>query len=94
MNIKEVLNLELPVPDDKEKTDALNKLVRDYMRLQVIMEEEKSDLLDFKTHLVTDIVTGKIDVRNIEVPKCEFVEEAADADAEDDGEEETEEQED
>lgn len=94
LNIKEVLNLELPVPDDKEKTDALNKLVRDYMRLQVIMEEEKSDLLDFKTHLVTDIVTGKIDVRNIEVPKCEFVEEAADADAEDDGEEETEEQED
>ncbi len=94
LNIKEVLNLELPVPDDKEKTDALNKLVRDYMRLQVIIEEEKSDLLDFKTHLVTDIITGKIDVRNIEIPEYEFVEEAADADVEDDGEEETEEQED
>ena len=41
LNIKEVLNLELPVPDDKEKANALNELVRDYMRLQVITEEEK-----------------------------------------------------
>lgn len=81
LNIKEVLNLELPVPDDKEKTDALNKLVRDYMRLQVIVEEEKSDLLDFKTHLIADVVTGKIDVRGIEIPEYEFVEEAAEPDA-------------
>lgn len=41
LNIIEVLNLELPVPDDKEKANALNELVRDYMRLQVITEEEK-----------------------------------------------------
>jgi type I restriction enzyme S subunit len=94
LNIKEVLNLELPVPDDKEKANALNELVRDYMRLQVITEEEKKALLDFKTHLVADIVTGKIDVRGIEIPEYEFVDEDADADNEDDGEEDTEEQED
>lgn len=75
LNIKEVLNLELPVPDDKEKANALNELVRDYMRLQVITEEEKKALLDFKTHLVADIVTGKIDVRGIEIPEYEFVDE-------------------
>lgn len=94
LNIKEVLNLELPVPDDKEKANALNELVRDYMRLQVITEEEKKVLLDFKTHLVADIVTGKIDVRGIEIPEYEFVDEDTDADNEDDGEEDTEEQED
>ena len=94
LNIKEVLNLELPVPDDKEKANALNELVRDYMRLQVITEEEKKALLDFKTHLVADIVTGKIDVRGIKIPEYEFVDEDADADNEDDGEEDTEEQED
>lgn len=94
LNIKEVLNLELPVPDDKEKANALNELVRDYMRLQVITEEEKKALLDFKTHLVADIVTGKIDVRGIDIPEYEFVDEDTDADNEDDGEEDTEEQED
>lgn len=78
LNIKEVLNLELPVPDDKEKANALNELVRDYMRLQVITEEEKKALLDFKTHLVADIVTGKIDVRGIEIPEYEFVDEDID----------------
>lgn len=94
LNIKEVLNLELPVPDDKEKANALNELVRDYMRLQVITEEEKKALLDFRTHLVADVVTGKIDVRGIEIPEYEFVDEDTNADNEDDDEEETEEQED
>lgn len=78
LNIKEVLNLELPVPDDKEKANALNELVRDYMRLQVITEEEKKALLDFQTHLIADIVTGKIDVRSIEIPEYEFVDEDID----------------
>ena len=78
LNIKEVLNLELPVPDDKEKANALNELVRDYMRLQVITEEEKKALLDFQTHLIADIVTGKIDVRGIEIPEYEFVDEDID----------------
>ena len=94
LNIKEVLNLELPVPDDKEKANALNELVRDYMRLQVITEEERNDLSDFRTHLIADVVTGKIDVRNVEIPEYEFVDEDTDTDNEDDGEEETEEQED
>lgn len=78
LNIKEVINLELPVPDDKEKANALNELVRDYMRLQVITEEEKKALLDFQTHLIADIVTGKIDVRGIEIPEYEFVDEDID----------------
>ena len=94
LNIKEVLNLELPVPDDKEKANALNELVRDYMRLQVITEEERNDLSDFRTHLIADVVTGKIDVRNVEIPEYEFVDEDTDTDNEDDGEEEIEEQED
>ena len=58
------------------------------------MEEKVSDLQDLKIRLVADIVTGKIDVRGIEIPEYEFVEESTDVDAEDDSEEETEEQED
>ena len=43
--------------------------------------------------LISDTVTGKIDVCGIEIPEYEFVDEDADADNEDDGEEDTEEQE-
>ncbi len=50
-------------------------------------------MLDFRTHLVADVVTGKIDVRGIEIPEYEFVDEDTNADNEDDDEEETEEQE-
>lgn len=50
-------------------------------------------LEDLKTRLISDAVTGKIDVRGIEIPEYEFVDEDTDADNEDDGEEDTEEQE-
>lgn len=63
------------------------------MRLQVITEEEKKALLDFRTHLVADVVTGKIDVRNVEIPEYEFVDEEVGTD-EMSGEEDNEEQED
>lgn len=58
------------------------------------MEEKIANLQDLKIRLVADTVTGKIDVRGIEIPEYEFVDEDADADNEDDGEEDTEEQED
>lgn len=44
--------------------------------------------------LISDTVTGKIDVRGIEIPEYEFVDEDTDTGNEDGSEEETEEQED
>lgn len=58
------------------------------------LSEEVSVLEECKSKLIADAVTGKIDVCGIEIPEYEFVDEVVDADAEDDGEEETEEQED
>mgnify|MGYP001142925863 CR=1 FL=1 len=58
------------------------------------MEAKIANLQDLKICLIADTVTGKIDVRGIEIPEYEFVDEDADADNEDDGEEDTEEQED
>lgn len=44
--------------------------------------------------MVSDVVTGKIDVRDIEIPEYEFVDEEADSDADDeDDSDDTEEQE-
>lgn len=50
-------------------------------------------LEEYKTKLIADVVTGKIDVRGIEIPEYEFVEEAGIEDAEDANGEEAEEQE-
>ena len=48
-----------------------------------------------KTHLISDVVTGKIDVRDVEIPDYEFIDEDSDSDSENDEDtEETEEQED
>lgn len=51
-------------------------------------------LEEYKNKVIADAVTGNIDVRGIEIPEYEFVDEDTDADNEDDGEEDTEEQED
>jgi len=54
-----------------------------------------SKLKDFKTRLISDVVTGKIDVRGIEIPEYEYVDEEAGSDTEDaDSEEAIEAQED
>lgn len=58
------------------------------------MTEEVAVLEEYKNKIIADTVTGKIDVRSIEIPEYEFVDEDTDADNEDDGEEDTEEQED
>ncbi len=58
------------------------------------LTEEVAVLEEYKNKIIADTVTGKIDVRSIEIPEYEFVDEYTDADNEDDGEEETGEQED
>lgn len=58
------------------------------------LTEEVNTLEDYKNKLISDAVTGKIDVRDVIIPEYEFVDEIADGDTEDDAEEDTEEQED
>lgn len=51
-------------------------------------------LEEYRKKLIADAVTGKIDVRDIQIPEYEFTEEAADSDTEDDDEERNQEQDD
>ena len=54
------------------------------------LSSEIRTLEEYKTCLISDVVTGKVDVRDIDIPEYEFVNENIDTD----GEDETEEQED
>ena len=46
-------------------------------------EAKISDLNNLKVRLIADVVTGKIDIRDIEVPDFEYVQETGDSSDED-----------
>ena len=46
-------------------------------------KESIEALHEYRNRLVSDVVTGKIDVRDIEIPEYEFTDESADSDSED-----------
>ena len=41
-----------------------------------LFEQEIIALTDLRTHLISDVVTGQIDVRGIEVPTFEYIDES------------------
>ena len=84
------------IPPADEQKEIVRYLDEVYAKIDVTikkMEAIIANLQDLKICLIADTVTGKIDVRGIEIPEYEFVDEDADADNEDDSEEETDEQE-
>ena len=85
----------LPVPPLDEQAEIMEYIVefRDKAKkYEDTLTQEISSLQELKARLISDTVTGKIDVRGIQIPEYEFAEEEADNDANDN--EETEEQED
>ena len=85
----------LPGEADQNKVVAIiNEIIDQVKKAIAVLTDEISVLREYRVRLVADTVTGKIDVRGIEIPEYEFVDEDADAGNEDGSEEETEEQED
>ncbi|WP_347060868.1 restriction endonuclease subunit S [Flavonifractor plautii] len=50
------------------------------------LQEEIKTLEEYKAKLIADVVTGKIDVRNVEIPDYEFEEELGETEDADDDE--------
>ena len=96
-----VANLLIAFPEFEEQeriadyidgiVDSVNRMVADY-------EKQIEQLHEMKHRVILDVITGATDIRNVEIPDYEFVEEEdseEDADRDSDSEEdETEEQED
>lgn len=92
--LKDAFILIPPAAEQEEIVRHLDEVCAKIDAIIKKMEEKIENLQDLKIRLIADTVTGKIDVRGIEIPEYEFVDEDADANNEDDGEEDTEEQED
>ena len=97
IGFKEIRKLVIAIPPVEEQQHILDRVHSIEKPINCAIQNSRdiiAGLEDLKTRLISDAVTGKIDVRGIEIPEYEFVDEDADADNEDDGEEDTEEQED
>ena len=85
------------IPPADEQVVIVDYIKRTLPQYDVAIEKlstEVETLEEYKTKLIADVVTGKIDVRDVEIPEYEFVDEEADADSDsDDGSDDTEEQE-
>lgn len=75
------------VPPAEEQVAIVDYIKRTLPKYDVAIEKllaEVETLEEYKTRLVADAVTGKIDVRDVEIPEYEFVDEEADSDSDGD----------
>ncbi|WP_302187885.1 restriction endonuclease subunit S [uncultured Lactobacillus sp.] len=84
LNINELLRIEIPIVHDHEALRKLCCLVQDYMTMRPLVLREERILDELRNCIISDVVTGKIDVRNVTVPEYERVDDAADDDSEED----------
>ena len=72
----------LPVPPLDEQVEIMKYIVEfrgKTKKYENMLTQEISDLQELKTRLISDVATGKIDVRDIEVPDSEYVQETGDS---------------
>ena len=63
----------------------VQKIENEMQAIISTISKEIGILHEFKTRLISDVVTGKIDVRDIEIPEYEFVEETENVEADSEG---------
>lgn len=78
------------LPTIEEQESIVCELDNSCSQINLMIENTKKQiqqLHEFKTRLISDVVTGKIDVRGIEIPEYEYTAEVADTDSEAEAEE-------
>lgn len=77
----------IPLPPLEEQArimDYLSALNEKFVALKQNLEQEIATLQDFRTRMISDVVTGQVDVRGIEVPEYEIFEDVSSDDEEND----------
>ena len=76
VNISTIINFRIPYTSREHQHTLVSKIectMQKYRQLCERIENEIQLLHDLRTRLISDVVTGQIDVRGIEVPKHESV---------------------
>jgi len=92
INDNALLQIKISLPSSiEEQKSIVQHLEQDLSmvdKLIDVLQNEINLLHEFKTRLISDIVIGQIDVRDIEIPDYDFVDETTDVDFELEGEQE------
>lgn len=78
-NATKVMTFPIPLPprDEQERiTNELNRITCKFNDARINLEKQIERLQELRTRLISDAVTGQIDVRGIEVPDYEHYDEA------------------
>lgn len=77
-----IKNFTLGIPPVEEQKEIIKELYGKLRDIDKLIEKEKETietLHELKSRLISDVVTGQIDVRDVEVPEFEYVEEIEDS---------------
>ena len=69
-----------PLEEQKKIMEAVSSYMDKMKQYESCLTKEIEMLHEFKTRLISDVVTGKIDVRGIEIPEYEYTAEESDID--------------
>lgn len=86
--MKEIPFIVPPADEQQAIVEYISVAFEKYDVAVTKLMNEVTALHELKNKLISDVATGQIDVRNIEVPKYEYVEENSDADPDSDDESE------
>ena len=90
------LRIKIAVPPFEEQEQIVEQIERIEATFQgktAAMERQIELLKELRTRLISDVVTGQIDVRGVEIPEYEFVEDVSEDSEDSESEEEIVEQE-
>lgn len=93
IGFKEVRKLIVAVPPIPEQEKMLEEVhnVENLLNKAILKNQNTISVLeDYKQRLISDVVTGQLDVRGIEIPEFEYVEETADSAEDEESSEEVE----
>lgn len=82
-NATKVMTFPIPLPprDEQERiTNELNRITCKFNDARINLEKQIERLQELRTRLISDVVTGQIDVQGIEIPDYERAEEFASPD--------------
>ena len=83
-------NIKLPLPSIDEQNEIMARvstIQRQAKLFETAIQKEIDVLSEMRNRIISDVVTGQIDVRDIEIPEFEYVEEVVDESEEESTEE-------
>ena len=80
INFYTVYTVYPPIEEQKVIVSVIEKKEKEFLKLRAKIEREVELLKEYRTSLISDVVTGQLDVRGIEIPDYKTEEDAKEAD--------------